>query len=33
VWHHRRNSVRTYWKQQFGYGVRSASRAEMAREV
>jgi O-antigen biosynthesis protein len=20
VWHHRRNSVRTYWKQQFGYG-------------
>jgi GT2 family glycosyltransferase len=20
VWHHRRNSVRAYWKQQFGYG-------------
>jgi GT2 family glycosyltransferase len=20
VWHHRRNSVRTYWRQQFGYG-------------
>ncbi len=20
VWHHRRNSVRTYWKQQYGYG-------------
>src|SRR5213079_3331874 len=20
VWHHRRNSVRTYWKQQIGYG-------------
>jgi cellulose synthase/poly-beta-1,6-N-acetylglucosamine synthase-like glycosyltransferase len=20
VWHHRRNSVRTYWKQQFNYG-------------
>ena len=20
VWHHRRNSVRTYWRQQLGYG-------------
>jgi GT2 family glycosyltransferase len=20
VWHHRRNSIRTYWKQQYGYG-------------
>src|SRR2546423_3650505 len=20
VWHHRRNSLRTYWKQQIGYG-------------
>ena len=24
VWHHRRNSVRTYWRQQVGYGVAEA---------
>jgi GT2 family glycosyltransferase len=28
VWHHRRNSVRTYWKQQVGYGRAEALLAE-----
>jgi GT2 family glycosyltransferase len=24
VWHHRRNSIRAYWKQQYGYGIAEA---------